>query len=155
MEPLNIRRLKATEQAAYERSLEMKACVAALAGLPTGCRAPRRLAPAAPAGGLVRVLAGASEAATRRQCSVNARWRRPRRDGRTAAQATWFEADSLKRTNPRERERQERSMAEDLRVAAEQLLRLRRERLREVYAAEMAAWQRELAAKGLTIETRV
>lgn len=46
-------------------------------------------------------------------------------------------------------------MAEDLRVAAEQLLRLRRERLREVYATEMAAWQRELAAKGLTVETRI
>jgi hypothetical protein len=47
-----------------------------------------------------------------------------------------------------------RSLEDDLRVAASQLLKARRERLRSLYASEMASWQAELAAKGKTIERR-
>jgi len=73
----------------------------------------------------------------------------------TAVQAGWFERESLKKANPRELEREERSMDADLRTAHEQLVRARRERLRELYTAEMATWTKELAARGLAVETRL
>jgi len=57
-------------------------------------------------------------------------------------------------TNPKEAERERARMAEDLALAAEQLTRVRRERLRGQYAEEMAGWQRELVAKGLAIEAK-
>lgn len=47
------------------------------------------------------------------------------------------------------------SMAEDLMLAAAQLTKVRRERLRELYHAEMTQYQKELAAKGLTIEVKI
>lgn len=72
---------------------------------------------------------------------------------RTSAQATWHEAQSLQLRNSREEARQRSAMVDDLRVAAERLTDVRRERLRELYHAEMQAWQAELAARGLTIVT--
>jgi hypothetical protein len=45
-------------------------------------------------------------------------------------------------------------MEEDLKLAAEQLVKVRRERLREQYVTEMAVWQRELAFRGVTIESK-
>lgn len=73
-----------------------------------------------------------------------------RRDALDTVRAEWFSAERAG-PNPKEEAQAAASMADDLRIAAEQLTRARRERLRELYASEMAQWQRELAAKGLAI----
>ena len=44
-------------------------------------------------------------------------------------------------------------MQADLKSAAEELVKVRRERIREFYAAERAGWQAELAARGLVMAT--
>ena len=44
-------------------------------------------------------------------------------------------------------------MEGDLKTASEELVKVRRERLRAMYAAERASWQEQLAARGLTMET--
>lgn len=72
----------------------------------------------------------------------------------TALRSKWFEAQSLKISNPREKEKELAAMDDDVRLAAEQLTRVRRERLREQYVSEMAAWQKELAALGLALAVK-
>lgn len=66
---------------------------------------------------------------------------------------SWFEGQDLKKSNPKEVEREKATVEADLRVASEQLVKVRRERIRQLYAAETAQFQMELAAKGLTIDT--
>lgn len=78
----------------------------------------------------------------------------PLRYSLDATRARWNEGVAEARTNPKEAERERERMEEDLKLAAEQLTKVRRERLREQYAEEMAAWQRELMAKGLAIESK-
>ena len=46
-----------------------------------------------------------------------------------------------------------RSMERDLKAASEELVKVRRERLRALYAEDRARWQAQLAARGLVIET--
>jgi hypothetical protein len=46
------------------------------------------------------------------------------------------------------------SFADDLKTLTEQLTRVRAERLRRLYDAERAEWQRALQEKGLSIEDR-
>ncbi len=45
------------------------------------------------------------------------------------------------------------SMDSDLQAASAELVKVRRERLRALYASERAAWQAELGARGLSMET--
>jgi len=45
------------------------------------------------------------------------------------------------------------AMEADLKAAAEELVKVRRARLRELYAAERAGWAAELAARGLAMAT--
>lgn len=45
------------------------------------------------------------------------------------------------------------SMERDLKSASEELVKVRRERLRALYAEDRARWQAQLAARGLVIET--
>jgi glutamate-1-semialdehyde aminotransferase len=45
------------------------------------------------------------------------------------------------------------SMEGDLKTASEELVKVRRERLRALYAADRASWQERLGAMGLTMET--
>lgn len=71
----------------------------------------------------------------------------------TAVQADWNERQAHKSHNPREAATQEKSLLEDLELSAKQLTLARRQRLRQLYADEMAIWQMELAAKGLVIST--
>ena len=47
----------------------------------------------------------------------------------------------------------QRSMERDLKAASEELVKVRRERLRALYAEDRARWQAQLAARGLVIET--
>jgi hypothetical protein len=63
----------------------------------------------------------------------------------------WFESKELQKSNPKEEERIADILQADLRVASEQLVKARRSRLRELYAAELRQWQDELAAIGLAI----
>jgi len=44
-------------------------------------------------------------------------------------------------------------MEGDLKTASEELVKVRRERLRALYAADKVSWQEQLAARGLTMET--
>ncbi len=44
-------------------------------------------------------------------------------------------------------------MEADLKAANDALIKLRRERLRDLYASEKAHWQTLLAQQGLTMET--
>ena len=44
-------------------------------------------------------------------------------------------------------------MEGDLKTAAEELVKVRRERLRALYAADRASWQGRLAGMGLAMET--
>ena len=46
-----------------------------------------------------------------------------------------------------------RSMERDLKAASEELVKVRRERLRALYAEDRARWQAQLAARGLAMET--
>ena len=69
----------------------------------------------------------------------------------TAAVASWFEAGELRKSNPKEDERVADILQQDLKVASEQLVKARRERIRELYAAELRQWQGELAALGLAL----
>jgi hypothetical protein len=43
-------------------------------------------------------------------------------------------------------------MEADLRTASEELVKVRRERLRALYASDKQAWQAALAARGLAME---
>lgn len=72
--------------------------------------------------------------------------------GRTALQASWAEALADKTGNAKQETADNATMDEDLRLAASQLTRVRRERLREQYLAEMAAWQRALGERGLAFD---
>ncbi len=69
-----------------------------------------------------------------------------------STQAAFFESAADRTSNPKQATADMATMTEDLRLAAEQLTRVRRERLREQYKAEMDHWQRELAKLGLTID---
>ena len=71
----------------------------------------------------------------------------------TAATTSWFAAGEAQKANPKEAERVADILQADLRVASEQLVRARRERLRDLYAAEMRGYQDELAARGLALPT--
>lgn len=77
-----------------------------------------------------------------------------RNEGITAVRAEWFSA-ALERGSAggsgKDAIKEEKERAEDLKIAAEQLTKTRRERLRELYRTEMAQWQRELASKGLAV----
>lgn len=73
----------------------------------------------------------------------------------TTLQAAWGEAVGERRINPKDAERERERMDEDLRLAAEQLTKVRRERLREQYHSEMEGWQRELCARGLSIQSKL
>ena len=53
--------------------------------------------------------------------------------------------------NPKEAERIADILQNDLKVASEQLVKARRERLRDLYAAELRQWQDELAQRGLAL----
>lgn len=66
-------------------------------------------------------------------------------------QASWHAA-AMTGGNPREHERRAAEAAENMRVMHERLLEVRRERLRDIYAADRAEWQRQLAERGLAIE---
>jgi hypothetical protein len=44
-------------------------------------------------------------------------------------------------------------MEGDLKTASEELVKVRRERLRALYAADRASWQQRLGAMGLAMET--
>lgn len=44
-------------------------------------------------------------------------------------------------------------MEADLRTASEELVKVRRERLRALYASDKLGWQAALAARGLAMET--
>ena len=44
-------------------------------------------------------------------------------------------------------------MERDLKAASEELVKVRRERLRALYAEDRARWQAALAARGLVMET--
>ena len=66
-------------------------------------------------------------------------------------QANWHAA-ALTGGNPREHERRAAEATENMRVMHERLLEVRRERLRTIYAADRAEWQRQLAERGLAIE---
>lgn len=44
-------------------------------------------------------------------------------------------------------------MERDLKAASEELVKVRRERLRALYAEDRGRWQAELASRGLVIET--
>ena len=68
-----------------------------------------------------------------------------------AANTQWFESKELQKSNPKEEERIADILQADLRVASEQLVKARRSRLRELYAAELRQWQDELAAMGLAL----
>lgn len=68
---------------------------------------------------------------------------------------TWHESHGMKKTNPKEREAESATMADDLKLMSANLVKIRRERIRELYTEEMAQLQRELAARGLTIETKM
>ncbi len=70
------------------------------------------------------------------------------------AVTTWHESHGLRKSNPKEAEAEQSTLTQDLKVLNETLVRVRRERIRELYTAEMTALQAELAAKGLTIETK-
>ncbi len=70
------------------------------------------------------------------------------------AVTSWHEAQSLKKSNPKMREAETSMMTADLKELSNTLVRVRRERLRELYTAEMATLQAELASRGLTIETK-
>jgi hypothetical protein len=74
-------------------------------------------------------------------------------EGLQAVRAAWYEADAFggKAGGGADAIKEEKERMEDLRIAAEQLVKVRRERLRELYKAEMEAWQAELAAKGLAL----
>lgn len=75
-----------------------------------------------------------------------------RSEGLTSVRAQWFEADALGgRGHGADAIKAEKERMEDLRIAAEQLIKVRRERIRELYRVEMEGWQRELAAKGLAL----
>ena len=68
-------------------------------------------------------------------------------------QANWH-ASAHSGGNPREHERRAAEAAENMRVMHERLLVVRRERLRAIYAADRAEWQRQLAEQGLAIEVQ-
>jgi len=70
----------------------------------------------------------------------------------TAARTSWYEKANRALPNPKDLERAADVIQADLATFAAQLAAARRERLRELYAAEKAGWQAELAAKGLAIE---
>jgi len=77
-----------------------------------------------------------------------------REEGMTAVRAEWFSAAAEKgSSSSKDALKEEKERMEDLRIAAEQLTKARRERLRELYRSEMEQWQRELAAKGLALHT--
>ena len=44
-------------------------------------------------------------------------------------------------------------MEADLRTASEELVRVRRDRLRALYTSDKASWQAQLAQRGLAMET--
>lgn len=71
-----------------------------------------------------------------------------------ASRTSWYDKANRQLPNPKDIERSAEVMEKDLKLAAEQLAKARRERLRELYNAEMAGWQAELGAKGLAIEVR-
>jgi len=58
---------------------------------------------------------------------------------------------SFPAANPKEEERIADILQNDLKVASEQLVKARRERLRDLYAAELRQWQDELAQRGLAL----
>lgn len=70
---------------------------------------------------------------------------------RSCSVTQWFESKELQKSNPKEEERIADILQADLRVASEQLVKARRSRLRELYAAELRQWQDELAAMGLAL----
>jgi hypothetical protein len=70
---------------------------------------------------------------------------------RSRSVTQWFESKELQKSNPKEEERIADILQADLRVASEQLVKARRSRLRELYAAELRQWQDELAAMGLAL----
>lgn len=67
---------------------------------------------------------------------------------------TLFLPLSLQLPNVKDKDRADEVMEKDLKLSADQLAQARRQRLRDLYAAEMLGWQAELAAKGLAIEIR-
>ena len=69
----------------------------------------------------------------------------------TAAVTSWFESKELQKANPKEAERVADILQADLKVASEQLVKARRERRRDLYAAELRQWQDELAVRGLAL----
>lgn len=70
----------------------------------------------------------------------------------TAARTSWYEKANRALPNVKDVERAADVIEADLATFAAQLAAARRERLRELYAAEKKGWQAELAAKGLAIE---
>jgi hypothetical protein len=73
---------------------------------------------------------------------------------RVESETGWYEKANRQLPNVKDLERAAEVMERDLHTFAEQLVKARRERVRELYAAELAGWQAELAAKGLTIDLR-
>jgi hypothetical protein len=65
---------------------------------------------------------------------------------------SWAEREALKQGNPKEAARRAERQREELQKMHEHLVLARRERLHRLYAEEMAAWEGELAAKGLAVE---
>jgi hypothetical protein len=64
---------------------------------------------------------------------------------------SWFESKEMQKSNPKEAERVADILQNDLQVASLELVKCRRERIRELYAAELKQYQDELAQKGLCL----